>query len=50
VIGLVRDKKKADDKVAKELNRPNVHIVEADINNYDTLKVNQLTISSPLVF
>ncbi|CAH0022506.1 unnamed protein product [Clonostachys rhizophaga] len=38
VIGLVRDKKTADDKVAKELNRPNVHIVEADINNYDTLK------------
>ncbi|RDW56865.1 hypothetical protein BP5796_12932 [Coleophoma crateriformis] len=37
VVGLVRDKATTDKKVA-ELNRQNIHIVQADLTDYDSLK------------
>lgn len=39
VVGLVRDKATTDKKVLSELNRPNIHIVQADLIDYDSLKV-----------
>lgn len=39
VVGLVRDKAGTDKKVLEELNRPNIHIVQADLIDYDSLKV-----------
>jgi len=39
VVGLVRDKASTDKKVAAELNRPNIHIVQGDLTDYDSLKV-----------
>ncbi|KAJ2977269.1 hypothetical protein NUW58_g7865 [Xylaria curta] len=38
VVGLVRDKATTDKKVLAELNRPNIHIVQADLADYDSLK------------
>ncbi|KAI1747825.1 NAD(P)-binding protein [Xylaria castorea] len=38
VVGLVRDKATTDKKVAAEINRPNIHIVQADMTDYDSLK------------
>ncbi|KAI0555997.1 NAD(P)-binding protein [Xylaria curta] len=38
VVGLVRDKASTDKKVAAEINRPNIHIVQADLSDYDSLK------------
>ncbi|KAI8945237.1 NAD(P)-binding protein [Xylaria longipes] len=38
VVGLVRDKATTDKKVAAEINRPNIHIVQADLMDYDSLK------------
>ncbi|KAI3329191.1 NAD(P)-binding protein [Xylariaceae sp. AK1471] len=39
VIGLVRDKSATDKKVSEELQgRSNIHILEADMTNYDALK------------
>ncbi|RDW56539.1 hypothetical protein BP6252_14110 [Coleophoma cylindrospora] len=37
VVGLVRDKATTDKKVA-ELNRQNIHIIQADLTDYDSLK------------
>jgi len=40
VVGLVRDKVTTEKKVSEELGtRPNVHIIQADITDYDSLKV-----------
>lgn len=40
VIGLVRDKSATDAKIAEELGSlSNIHILEADITNYEALKV-----------
>ena len=41
VIGLVRDKSATDKKISEELKvqLSNVHILEADITDYDALKV-----------
>lgn len=41
VIGLVRDKAATQRKVSEELNRPNIHIIEADLTDYDSLKVSR---------
>ncbi|KAJ8125944.1 hypothetical protein O1611_g7694 [Lasiodiplodia mahajangana] len=39
VVGLVRNKASTDEKVLKELgSRPNIHIVQADLIDYDSLK------------
>ncbi|KAM5343335.1 hypothetical protein ACJ41O_014301 [Fusarium nematophilum] len=39
VIGLVRNKKAADEKITQELpGRDNLHIIQADINDYEALK------------
>ncbi|KAI0159546.1 hypothetical protein GGR57DRAFT_457790 [Xylariaceae sp. FL1272] len=39
VIGIVRDKAATDKKVAEEIGgRPNIHIVEAQITDYESLK------------
>ncbi len=39
VVGLVRDKATTEKKVAAELgDRPNVHILHADLTNYASLK------------
>jgi NAD(P)-dependent dehydrogenase (short-subunit alcohol dehydrogenase family) len=39
VIGLVRDKAATEKKIATELgNRPNVHILNADLTKHATLK------------
>ncbi|KAI0407919.1 NAD(P)-binding protein [Xylaria palmicola] len=38
VVGLVRDKAATEKKVLAELNRPNIHIVQADLTDYDSLK------------
>ncbi|KAJ9152057.1 NAD(P)-binding domain protein [Pleurostoma richardsiae] len=39
VVGLVRDKVTTEKKVSEELGtRPNVHIIQADITDYDSLK------------
>ncbi|KAI8634244.1 NAD(P)-binding protein [Xylariaceae sp. FL1651] len=48
VVGLVRDKATTDKKVAEELNRPNIHIVQADVADYDSLK-KSVDIVSPIV-
>ncbi|KAF5000077.1 hypothetical protein FDECE_11297 [Fusarium decemcellulare] len=37
VVGLVRNKAATEKRVAKELDRSNIHIVQADITNYDAL-------------
>jgi hypothetical protein len=39
VIGVVRNKAATDKRVAEELNRPNIHILQADITSYTDLKV-----------
>ncbi|KAF4459655.1 protoporphyrinogen oxidase [Fusarium albosuccineum] len=40
VVGLVRNKKATDEKVQRELSsRTNIHIIQADIVDYDALKV-----------
>jgi hypothetical protein len=39
IFGLVRNKEQADKKVAAEINRKNIHIIEADVTDYDALKV-----------
>ncbi|KAH8693986.1 short-chain dehydrogenase [Talaromyces proteolyticus] len=48
VIGLVRDKTTTEKKVREELDRPNIHIIQADLTDLDSLKksVDQV---SPLV-
>ncbi|KAH8886523.1 NAD(P)-binding protein [Thozetella sp. PMI_491] len=38
VIGFVRDAEATEKKVAKELNRSNVHIIQADLTDYESLK------------
>jgi hypothetical protein len=38
VIGLVRNAADTEDKIA-EWRTPNVHILQADVTNYDSLKV-----------
>ncbi|TQN63767.1 putative oxidoreductase, partial [Colletotrichum shisoi] len=38
VIGLVRDLQSTKNKVFKELKRDNIHILQADLNNYETNK------------
>ncbi|OJD11319.1 hypothetical protein AJ78_07881 [Emergomyces pasteurianus Ep9510] len=38
VVGLVRDKAAADEKVSKELPGRNIHILQADLTDYDSLK------------
>ncbi|KAJ0163214.1 putative oxidoreductase [Colletotrichum tanaceti] len=39
VIGTVRNKESAEDKVANELGaRPNIHIVEVELSSYDSIK------------
>jgi hypothetical protein len=49
VIGLVRDKAATKSRVAKELDgRPNIHIVESDVTDYDGLKV-LLSSTEPLL-
>jgi hypothetical protein len=40
VVGIVRNKAATEDKVAKELpGRTNIHILEADMTNYESLAV-----------
>ncbi|GAP83623.1 putative short chain dehydrogenase protein [Rosellinia necatrix] len=48
VVGLVRDKAATDKKVLAELNRPNIHIVQADLTDYDSLK-ESLDVVTPIV-
>ncbi|KAI0200563.1 NAD(P)-binding protein [Astrocystis sublimbata] len=49
VIGLVRDKAATDKKVAAEIGRrPNLHIVQADLTDYDSLKAS-MDIVAPIV-
>ncbi|KAI1152955.1 NAD(P)-binding protein [Nemania diffusa] len=48
VVGLVRDKAGTDKKVLEELNRPNIHIVQADLIDYDSLK-KSLDVVAPIV-
>ncbi|KAI1128462.1 NAD(P)-binding protein [Nemania abortiva] len=48
VVGLVRDKAGTDKKVLAELNRPNIHIVQADLVDYDSLK-KSLDVVAPIV-
>ena len=39
MVGLVRDKAATEKKIAAELgDRPNIHILHADLTKYDTLK------------
>lgn len=38
VIGLVRNKEAAEKKVAAELKRENVHFVQADMSDYESIK------------
>ncbi|KAL9115146.1 MAG: hypothetical protein Q9227_000940 [Pyrenula ochraceoflavens] len=38
VIGIVRDKEATEAKVAAELSRSNVHILQGDLKDYDSLK------------
>ena len=45
VIGLARNKEATDIKTA-ELKRTNVHILEGDLINYDSLKVFRVTRSA----
>lgn len=39
VFGLVRDKAAVDEKVAAEIARKNIHIIQADTTDYKALKV-----------
>lgn len=40
VVGLVRDKSSAQEKVSAELSgRSNVHLIQADVTDYESLKV-----------
>lgn len=39
VVGLVRDKASTDERVRTELNRPNIHIVQADLLDHESIKV-----------
>ena len=39
VIGLVRNKEQTVKKVAAEINRPNIHILQADLADYESLEV-----------
>lgn len=39
VVGLVRDKEATDKKVAAELGRSNIHIIQGDVTDYNSLKV-----------
>ncbi|KAH8160034.1 hypothetical protein CIB48_g8222 [Xylaria polymorpha] len=48
VVGLVRDKATTDKKVLSELNRPNIHIVQADLIDYDSLK-KSVDVVAPIV-
>ncbi|KAI0466380.1 NAD(P)-binding protein [Xylaria cf. heliscus] len=48
VVGLVRDKATTDKKVLAELNRPNIHIVQADLTDYDSLK-KSVDVVAPIV-
>ncbi|KAH8645711.1 hypothetical protein BX600DRAFT_556120 [Xylariales sp. PMI_506] len=38
VIGLVRNPESSKEKIAKELNRPNIHILQGDLANYESIK------------
>ncbi|KAK2767465.1 hypothetical protein FQN54_003621 [Arachnomyces sp. PD_36] len=38
VIGLVRNVKATEEKVATEINRSNIHLVQADLDSYELLK------------
>ena len=44
VIGLVRDKAATEARVAFELNRKNLHIIQGDIESYEDLKVRRIEI------
>lgn len=47
VIGLVRDKKGTDEKIAAaNIQSKNVHIFEGDLANYESLKVSQYLLAS----
>ncbi|KAI1158237.1 NAD(P)-binding protein [Nemania serpens] len=48
VVGLVRNKTSTDKKVLAELNRSNIHIVQADLADYDSLKAS-LDVVAPIV-
>ncbi|KAI1112718.1 NAD(P)-binding protein [Nemania sp. NC0429] len=48
VVGLVRDKASTDKKVLAEINRPNIHIVQADLVDYDSLKAS-FDVVAPIV-
>jgi hypothetical protein len=39
VIGIVRNKALTEDKLASELGRKNIHILEADLSDHESLKV-----------
>jgi hypothetical protein len=39
VVGLVRNKVATDTKVKEELNHPNIHIGQADLADFNSLKV-----------
>jgi hypothetical protein len=48
VIGLVRNKQATVEKIERELSaRKNVHIIQADINDYQALKVIAPVLTSP---
>ena len=48
VIGLVRNKQATIEKIKRELStRKNVHIIQADINDYEALKVIASYLTSP---
>lgn len=42
VVALVRNKEAAVQKVAKELNRPNVHVVHCDMADDESIRVSTL--------
>ncbi|KAI0161217.1 NAD(P)-binding protein [Xylariaceae sp. FL1272] len=46
VVGLVRDKASTDKKVLAELNRPNIHIVEADLVDRAALEKSVASVSA----
>ncbi|KAI0441039.1 NAD(P)-binding protein [Xylaria telfairii] len=48
VVGLVRDKATTDKKILSELNRPNIHVVQADLTDYDSLK-KSVDVVAPIV-
>jgi hypothetical protein len=39
VIGIVRDPKTAEPKITSEIGRANIHIIQGDLDDYDSLKV-----------